>query len=478
MASAVPMRPKTPLAERDLLTFFFAVSLVVFLTQALNSGRLWAVGWVALGVLALVLQRRSTARFVLILELPILINLLSYSASTLYLTHERQDYDFTNDPVATQAAWVALGGLASFLAGLAVVVLRPAQRWQSEAPPVRMTPQQALVLYVIGLINMEGISRIAPVSIAAIAYTFGLCVPLSLFIYLQLAMDSERRWVGTAPFYLWLAALGLWSLRSMLGGIFGSTLLILAIFITQQIRRSYIFAIIGLTCAALLIPLIQDTKSSYRQRLASGVQASERALQTVVAENFRKTFLEGDLETYRNGLTQLAERLCTFDIWLRVKRHMELHQDFAKGGTILDALIFGFIPRIFWPDKPITGGANTLAEQYADMLIAENTSVGVGMISEFYINGGTWAVLLGMFGLGLIGGGALMRGWFDNVQPLGTMSGILAFSLLVRADSNLADVLGGFLRVLFLWGVFRFWIIRRSRRKTSVPAFAANAPLP
>lgn len=477
--AAPPSAPAPkPAVERDLITTLFALGLLVFLYQALSAGHLWAVGWVVLGALALFLKRRAKARFVLLLELPVLIGLLAYSATAIYLVGERQAFDFINDPFAAEGAWIALGGMTCFVAGLALAVLRGAEFWQpAAAAPITLTIRQVLIIYLVGLISAEGVARVAPIWLMAIAYTFGLCQPLALFIYLKLAMDAKPRWVGTPRFYLWMAALGIWSVRSVMGGIFGSTLLILTVFVTQQIHRSYIFVAAGLFFLATVAPLIQDTKSDYRQRLAGGVHTSERALQDVVAENFRHILSEGDMETYRKGMTQLAERVCTFEIWLRVKRHMDTLQDFAKGQTILDALVFGFIPRFLWPDKPVTGGVNMLAEKYADMTIAEGTSVGVGMISEFYINGGTWAVLLGMLGIGALGGAALMRGWFDNVQPLGLMGGILAFSLLVRPEANLNDVLGGFIRILFLWWALRFWIVRGQRRARPEPSPLAQ-PIP
>lgn len=478
LAAFPPVRQRRAVEERDLVTRVFGGTLVVLFYQAITANHLWAIGWIGLGVAVLLLKRRASVKFILVLELPIFLSLICYSASTLYLLTMEQAYDFVNDPVAIEAAWLALGGSACFLAGMAIMVLRPVQEWTPDAPPVAVTERQAVILYAVGFLNAEVLSRVAPASVWAIAYTFGLCVPISLFMLLKMAMDSPKRWVGTWRFYLWLVALVLWSVGSVLGGIFGSTILILTMFLTQQIHRSYLVVFAGIVFLALLAPLLQDTKSSYRQQLASGVQASQRALSEVVEENVRRTLVHGDLETYRNGLDQLVDRLCTFDVWLRVKRHMDTYQDFAHGRTIWDALVYGFVPRVIWADKPITGGANTLAEQYAEMVIGEGTSVGVGAISEFYINNGAWAVLAGMFVFGLMGGAVLMRGWHDNVQPLGTMSGILAFSLLVRPETNVTDVLGGFIRIIFLWWVMRLWITRQHRKQPRPAVPRPGAPLP
>ncbi len=450
--------------QQGVLDLFLWAMLGIFAVQALMKASAWGVGWVVLGAAVLVLKKNLLANLSMIVEVPIFLYIFSYSATTLYLADKMGSYDLVNDPKVNEAEWIALAGTACFAAGLfwnlskarAVGVLRRL--------PVTVTKKQAIIIYVVGVISNDVLLRIAPTSVWVVVFVFGLCAPIGLFILMQLNMDAPVKWVGTWPFFLWLGALLEWSIRSVLGGIFGSTLLILFMFMAHYTRKSSSMLLIIVATGVILAPLLQDTKSDYRQKLAGGTQATQNALENVVSENFKKVFLNGEMNAYSDGATKLAERLCSFDIWLAVKRHMDVNHDYAGGQTIIDALVTAFIPRIFWPDKPITGGSNELAEKYGDMVIAEGTSVGVGAIGELYINGGTWAVLFGMLSLGCLAGFLLKMGYLDHVQPVSSLIALAIFASFVRPEVNLSDLLGGVIRMIFLWLVLRGWVIHQNRR--------------
>ena len=452
------------MVQQGVLDLFLWAMLGLFAVQALMKASAWGVGWVVLGAAILVLKKNLLANLSMIVEVPIFLYIVSYSATTLYLADKLGSYDLVNDPKVNEAEWIALAGTACFAAGLfwnlskarAVGVLRRL--------PVTVTKKQAIIIYVVGVISNDVLLRIAPISVWVIAFVFGLCAPIGLFILMQLNMDAPVKWVGTWPFFLWLGAILEWSISSVLGGIFGSTLLILFMFMAHYTRKSSSMLLIIVATGAILAPLLQDTKSDYRQKLAGGTLATQNALENVVGENFKKVFLNGEMNAYIDGTTKLAERLCSFDIWLAVNRHMDINRDFAGGQTVMDALVTAFIPRIFWPDKPITGGSNDLAEKYGDMVIAEGTSVGVGAIGELYINGGTWAVLFGMLSLGCLAGFLLKKGYLDHVQPVGSLIALAIFASFVRPEVNLSDLLGGVIRMIFLWLVLRAWIIHQNRR--------------
>jgi hypothetical protein len=77
--------------------------------------------------------------------------------------------------------------------------------------------------------------------------------------------------------------------------------------------------------------------------------------------------------------------------------------DFAKGETIKDAFL-GLIPRVLWPNKPISGGSGNLVSRFTGIEFAEGTSVGIGPVMEFYANFGTMGVIFGFLLLGSIVG--------------------------------------------------------------------------
>jgi hypothetical protein len=62
------------------------------------------------------------------------------------------------------------------------------------------------------------------------------------------------------------------------------------------------------------------------------------------------------------------------------------------------------VPRVMWPNKPVTGGSGDLVSTYTGLTFAEGTSVGVGQVMEFYINFGTMGVLIGFLIMGAIVG--------------------------------------------------------------------------
>lgn len=74
---------------------------------------------------------------------------------------------------------------------------------------------------------------------------------------------------------------------------------------------------------------------------------------------------------------------------------------YAHGGTLLQALT-SLIPRALWPDKPFGAGSMNIVTEYTGIRFARNTSVGVGVVLELFINFGTAGVAAGMFFIGYL----------------------------------------------------------------------------
>jgi hypothetical protein len=73
---------------------------------------------------------------------------------------------------------------------------------------------------------------------------------------------------------------------------------------------------------------------------------------------------------------------------------------FGQGKTITDS-IFALVPRIIWKDKPYVAGGSGTVSEYTGLSFAEQTSVGVGQVMEFYINFGRLGVIIGFLILGI-----------------------------------------------------------------------------
>lgn len=144
--------------------------------------------------------------------------------------------------------------------------------------------------------------------------------------------------------------------------------------------------------------VLQYTKSNYRTALRRGL---------VTESNF-KTFIN----LYTNNLKESKNAFnydAFFPIYIRINQgyhlscvmdNMPKRRSFDKGKRLAISVLASFIPRIFWPDKPKSGGkANML--YYADVFL-DTTSMNVGPIGEAYGSFGKWGGIFYMFLFGSV----------------------------------------------------------------------------
>lgn len=77
------------------------------------------------------------------------------------------------------------------------------------------------------------------------------------------------------------------------------------------------------------------------------------------------------------------------------------------GGDTYGYLIYGWIPRALWPDKPMASEANvTFALDYGLLMDSQRdtTRMGIGFLTEAYANFGVWGVPVAMFIIGCLFG--------------------------------------------------------------------------
>lgn len=102
------------------------------------------------------------------------------------------------------------------------------------------------------------------------------------------------------------------------------------------------------------------------------------------------------------------------------------------------------VPRVLWPGKPITGGSGSMVADFTGLGLHDETSWGVGVILELYINFGLPSLALGMFALG-----ALLR-WLDarafrrlvGAEPHRAITYFLAGVALCQPGGALSEITG------------------------------------
>lgn len=171
------------------------------------------------------------------------------------------------------------------------------------------------------------------------------------------------------------------------------------IFIYTPSGRVVVFAVI--TAFLLLIPL---QESKWRLRLYMYGNETTNAVNSnlstlgkaglwlsFLAEGFSKT-ITGNLD--EEFLADTAMRYNQGWIVNRVMEHVPLMEPYARGETLKDTFISALVPRVFYPDKVMTGGRLNM-ERFAGIELTEETSMNLGYAGEMYANFGYWGGIVG-----------------------------------------------------------------------------------
>jgi hypothetical protein len=139
-----------------------------------------------------------------------------------------------------------------------------------------------------------------------------------------------------------------------------------------------------------------------------------------------------------------------------IMRHREDAVGLLYGATVP---LWALIPRAIWPDKPDVGGGQDWVTQFTGITFAENTSVGVGQVLEFYMNFGMPGVLVGFAVLGFI----LMRLDQQIMSALATqnISHVTRWALpglaLLNPLGNLMETLVAFVSAMIVSRLLIYW---------------------
>ena len=72
-----------------------------------------------------------------------------------------------------------------------------------------------------------------------------------------------------------------------------------------------------------------------------------------------------------------------------------------RNGETIWAAVVAVVPRVLWPNKPVTGGSGSYVSEHTLITFARGTSIGMGQVLEFYINFGIPGVIGGFLVLGM-----------------------------------------------------------------------------
>jgi hypothetical protein len=126
--------------------------------------------------------------------------------------------------------------------------------------------------------------------------------------------------------------------------------------------------------------------------------------------------------------------------------HLHATKGFGDGETLWMSVL-ALIPRAIWPGKPVQAGSMDFVSRYTGLKFAAGTSVGMGLVFEFYANFGTYGVLFGMLAMGILVGYADRRAGEELRwgSPLAFARWMLIGIFLLIVGGSLIEVLPGIL---------------------------------
>jgi hypothetical protein len=356
------------------------------------------IGWVLVAAAIVFYRWREERGMGLVVAFVVSLTSLHWLAAVLYvMPWYSEGVDRDDVAVGLRIAWL---GLVGFGVGVYFASRLLRGRHEHLAAPRERPPSYVGVWYlVIGasmyVMVLLGLQRLASVGGLAAAGSnaaiFGLC------LLVWYARPSRR--------LMWLAVAGLLPLVTILtqGYLsYGIAALVMVVaFVAEWHRPRWTLLVLGLALAyvsmSFYVTYMRDRRE-IRDAVWNGATVSERVglvANTLTSIEPFDPFDDEHLNRVDDRLNQnyLVGRAVA---WIGAG-----FVPFGQGTTLVDAA-FAMVPRALWPEKNVSAGSGDLVSQYTGMQFAEDTSVGIGGVMEFYVNFGAPGVLLGFVALGMI----------------------------------------------------------------------------
>lgn len=262
---------------------------------------------------------------------------------------------------------------------------------RAAAKHLQPNPSTCIVLLLIGLLGFV-IKTVAPAAPTLISTMPSYCLCISAFYAYY--SQSAYRFVVIGIVGIVLLANTVWS------GMFGELffwLLLAAIFLAagmpERITKSLKATVIGSAFAFLL--LIQSIKGEYRYS-TWGYSRAERTADTGLMGK-----LIIDRLTHPEKLLNADHAFLSFVRFNQgiiigsAMTKVPLHEDYAQGDVLL-SLLYPFVPRLLWAEKPQTGGYENI-RRFTNLRQTENTSINLSPLGEGYVNFGYGGILFSLF---------------------------------------------------------------------------------
>ncbi len=238
-------------------------------------------------------------------------------------------------------------------------------------------------------------------------YLFYLLAHL-LMVGICLLLFTAYKWK-----YFWvLGGIGLLVVTTLLNGMIGSVVfwlvIIGVIYSSRNPKRiPLVVKIVGLLVGLWVLAALQAAKTDYRI-LAWDIDKSEVSSRVSYEVNqspelFYQLFLEKITNPALLGsdknIIAIAGRLNQGLLVSYTMDYIPDRRPYGMGEVTIGQTLIAFIPRMFWPNKPVVG-QTAYFKEYTGLQLGRFHSATLGPIGDAYADFGQWGILfLGLFGL-------------------------------------------------------------------------------
>jgi hypothetical protein len=281
-------------------------------------------------------------------------------------------------------------------------------------------------------------------SLGAVIEKGGSIWMLGVLIGLQGALE-RKSFKGIA---IWISALATYPISMLLISGFlsaGVTATVIVLSAMAVWIRHYLRVVVGICVAAFLGMTAFVNYYESRDEIRDAVWGGAPILDRIhVVTGAATRFHWFDMSNPQD-LVALDERLNqNYFVGLAVMRLKDGEVDFLDGYSLWEGLL-ALVPRVIWPQKPVTAGSSTIVSDMTGLELSLDASWGVGNVMEFYINFGWPGLVAGFLLLGWLLGkldlraaASLDRGDFG--------SAIMAFLpavAFIQPNGSIVEMTGG-----------------------------------
>ncbi len=212
-------------------------------------------------------------------------------------------------------------------------------------------------------------------------------------------------------------------------------------------------------------------KIDYREYLSGG-QSAQIVTRGYVERTQKLLEMVSDLtrEDLSNAVTALVERISYVDFFAMVTTTVPRRIEHEHGALWGGALQHIFMPRLFFPDKPVLRNDSELTNYYTGLYMAgesQGTSVSMGYVAESYIDFGRYGMFVPVLLLGML------LGWFYRFlltrrsMPIFIGYGLAVTVLLeaYRFETAAVKFLGSIVTAFLVAYVLQRFFIRKIARR-------------